>query len=630
MQGIITLNDIFFNVGEFKIKLSISNLKKEIEIDSNDNNLLDILNQAGIEIEAICGRNGKCGKCKVIINDPDSVNEVTLEEKKILSEDELDKGVRLSCLVRVFGDLTINIPESSLQKRQRILQEGTSKKIRINPFLNIKKIKVPAPSLGDEKSYVDLISEESKQNNLSIDYPVLKNLSNNNIYEVEQKLVMLKNEIIGLPSLEENIYGVAIDIGTTTVVTYLFNIETGKLIDIESILNPQIKYGEDLISRITYSINNGVNIVQNSIIEGINLMVNNLCKRNNISYKSIYEMTVVGNTAMHHIFLNINPKSLSMSPFTPIISGSVDIKSRELGIKINQSGNIHVLPIISGFVGADTVGVLLATEIYKNEEMSLVIDIGTNGELVLGNNNKMVSCSCAAGPALEGGHLQYGMRAATGAIESVYIENDTFNVFYKTIDNRKSVGICGSGIIDIVSEMRRVGLLDPSGRIEDRSHERIRKNPSNGQKEYVIEWKENTGIGKDIVITASDIREIQLAKGAIATGINILLEKLKITTGDIENLYLAGAFGNYIDIESAIRIGLIPTIPLDRIKPVGNAAGEGAKISLLSKEKRIEENIIYKRIDYIELAAEKNFNEEFVKSLWFPSMLSNNHININK
>lgn len=225
-------------------------------------------------------------------------------------------------------------------------------------------------------------------------------------------------------------------------MTYLFNIETGKLIDIESILNPQIKYGEDLISRITYSINNGVNSVQNSIIEGINLMIDALCLRNNISYNSIYEMTAVGNTAMHHIFLNINPKSLSLSPFTPVVSSSVDIKSRELGIKINQSGNVHVLPIISGFVGADTIGVLLATELYKNDEISLAIDIGTNGELVLGNNKQMVSCSCAAGPALEGGHLKFGMRASTGAIESVFIEDGSFKAFYKTISNGKPKGIC--------------------------------------------------------------------------------------------------------------------------------------------------------------------------------------------
>lgn len=527
--------------------------------------------------------------------------------------------MRLSCLVKVIEDVIIEIPESSIQKRLRILQEGISGKIKINPCLEIREVSIPRPSLGDENSYVDLIKNELKKSNLSIDYPALKDISNKIMDKSKHKFIIFKNEVIGLSNLEENVYGIAIDIGTTTVVTYLFNIETGKLIDIESILNPQIKYGEDLISRITYSINNGVNSVQNSIIEGINLMIDALCLRNNISYNSIYEMTAVGNTAMHHIFLNINPKSLSLSPFTPVVSSSVDIKSRELGIKINQSGNVHVLPIISGFVGADTIGVLLATELYKNDEISLAIDIGTNGELVLGNNKQMVSCSCAAGPALEGGHLKFGMRASTGAIESVFIEDGSFKAFYKTINNGKPKGICGSGIIDVVSEMLKVGLLDPSGRIINKDCERVRKNPSNGQNEYVIEWKHNTEISKDIVITASDIREIQLAKGAIATGINILLEKLKITANDIDNLYLAGAFGNYIDIKSAIRIGLIPNIPLDRIKSIGNAAGEGAKISLLSKEKRIEENEINKKIDYIELAAEENFNDEFVKSLRFPA-----------
>ena len=517
----------------------------------------------------------------------------------------------------MINDVNIKIPESSLQKEQRILCEGISKKIKFNPCLKINKIKIQKPVLGGEWSLVDLIKNELKEKDISIDYLALKKLSNKLTSEQYIKIIEYYNEIIGISEMEQKIYGIAVDIGTTTVVAYLIDMETGKLIDIESILNPQIRYGEDVISRITYSMNNGIDIVHNTIVDGINLMIGILCERNNISYDSIYEMTAVGNTAMHHIFLNINPKSLSASPFTPVISNSIDIKSRDMGIKINPSGNIHLLPIISGFVGADAVGVLLATELYKNEEISLAIDIGTNGELVLGNKFSMVSCSCAAGPALEGGHLKFGMRASTGAIETVFIEENTFNTFYRTINNGKPRGICGSGIIDIVSEMLKVGLLDSSGRIRDTDHERIRKNPFNGQKEYVIEWKENTEIDKDIVITASDIREIQLAKGAIMTGINVLLEKLKITVADIENLYLAGAFGNYIDIKNAIRIGLIPDMPLSKIKPVGNAAGEGAKISLLSKEKRIEESTINKKIDYIELAAEKNFNEEFVKSLSF-------------
>jgi len=601
-----------------EIKITIPNLKKEIEVKDNRNNLLDTLNDAGIKIEAICGSKGKCGKCKVIINNPESVNEITQEEKKVLSEDEIKKGVRLSCLVSVNGDISVKIPESSLQKEQRILCEGVSKKIKFDPCLKIKKIKIQKPALGSEWSIVDLIKNELKEEDLSIDYLALKKLSKKLTFEKYIKIIEYNKELIGISDIEQKIYGIAVDIGTTTVVTYLIDMETGELIDIESILNPQIRYGEDVISRITYSMKNGVDIVHKAIVNGINLMIGILCERNNISYDSIYEMTAVGNTAMHHIFLNINPKSLSASPFTPVVSNSIDIKSQDMEIKINPSGIIHLLPIISGFVGADTVGVLLATEIYKKTEISLAIDIGTNGELVLGNKDSMLSCSCAAGPALEGGHLMFGMRASTGAIETVFIEEDTFNTFYKTINNGKPRGLCGSGIIDVVSEMLRVGLLDSSGKILERDNERIRKNPLNGQKEYVIEWKENTETEKDIVITASDIREIQLAKGAIMTGINILLEKLKITVDDIENLYLAGAFGNYIDIKNAIRIGLIPDILLDKIKPVGNAAGEGAKMSLLSKEKRIEENIINKKIDYIELAAEKDFNEEFVKSLRFP------------
>ena len=520
-------------------------------------------------------------------------------------------------MVKVTDDVRIEIPDSSLQKEQRILCEGVSKKIKFDPCLKIKKIKIQKPLLGDEWSLIDLIKYELKEKNLSIDYLALKKLSNKLTSEHYIKIIEYHNEIIGISEIEQNIYGIAVDIGTTTIVTYLMDMGTGELVGIESLLNPQIRYGEDVISRITYSLKNGVDIPHKVIVEGINLMIERLCEKNGISSDSIYEMTTVGNTAMHHIFHNINPISLSESPFSPVMSSSIDIKARDLGININQSGNIHFLPLISGFVGADTIGVLLATEIYKNNEISLAIDIGTNGELVLGNKDIMVSCSCAAGPALEGGHLQFGMRASTGAIETIFIEEDTFYTFYKTINNGKPRGLCGSGIIDVVSEMLRVGLLDSSGKILEHNNERIRINPLNNQKEYVIEWKENTDTDQDIVITASDIREIQLAKGAIMTGINILLGKLDITVDNLERLYLAGAFGNYIDIKNAIRIGLIPDIPLDKIKLVGNAAGEGAKLSLLSKEKRIEENNINKKIDYIELAAEKNFNKEFVKSLKF-------------
>jgi len=596
----------------YKIKIIVNGIEKE-QLIENNSNLLDILNNLGIRIEAICGGKGKCGKCKVLLENPESASLITSEEKRLLSQDEISIGMRLGCLIEPKDGISIIIPDSSLQKDQRILSEGLSTEFNFDPAIKSIRIKLPKPKLGGDESFLDYIKKELKRE-INIDYLSLKRITDElNYGTLEANLVVFNNEIIGFKKNEEKIYGIAVDIGTTTVVTYLIDIETGALVDIESILNPQIKYGEDVISRITYSLNKGVSIPHNSIVDGINTMIKKLCDRNRINSSSIYEMTAVGNTAMHHIFLNINPRSLSVSPFTPVVSKNLDIKARDIGIEINPSGNIHVLPVISGFVGADTVGVLLATGLYRNDEISLAIDIGTNGELVLGNKEKMVSCSCAAGPALEGGHLGFGMRASTGAIESVFIDKDSFDTFYKTINKSKPRGFCGSGIIDIVAEMLKVGIIDSSGKIIENGNDRIRKNKTNNHKEFVVEWKEKTDIDTDIVITASDIREIQLAKGAIMTGINILLEKMKISADKIENLYLAGAFGNYIDIKNAIRIGLIPNIPLERIKPVGNAAGEGAKISLMSNEKRIEENILIKKIDYIELASENNFNEEFVK-----------------
>jgi uncharacterized 2Fe-2S/4Fe-4S cluster protein (DUF4445 family) len=425
-----------------------------------------------------------------------------------------------------------------------------------------------------------------------------------------------EKEIIDIePNEVTTSYGLAIDIGTTTVVVYLLELETGRRIAIESMTNPQVAYGEDVVSRISHVIaaEDGLKQLGEIIRTGINSLIEQVIKKININNYQIQELTVVGNSIMHHLFLKLTPEFIGRSPFVPVTHMHMNVKARDVGINVNPSGNVHVLPLEAGYVGADNVGVLIVSEIYKSHEISLVIDIGTNGELVLGNNEKLFSVSCAAGPALEGAHIKFGMRAAAGAIESVKIDKN-FEPTYKTIGNEKPRGICGSGIIDVVAELFRVGIIEKNGRFADLETPRLRRN--NKVNEYVLEWASKAGINTDIVISQKDVREVQLAKGAMYAGAIILMNKFGCTK--LDRIMLAGAFGNYIDKKSAMLIGLYPDCELERVVSIGNAAGEGAIMALLSKEKREEAKRIARAVEYIELTLEKDFEPEFMDAMYFP------------
>jgi uncharacterized 2Fe-2S/4Fe-4S cluster protein (DUF4445 family) len=403
------------------------------------------------------------------------------------------------------------------------------------------------------------------------------------------------------------------------VVGYLTDLRTGEVLAVDSMMNPQVTYGEDVMSRITYAMqyDDGLERLNQKIIDGLNKILENVCAQAGISTEEVSEMTVVGNTGMHHIFLKINPQHIAIAPYVPALHRSHDVKARDLGLKITKGGYVHVLPIEAGWVGADNVAVLIATEPYKQDELCLVIDIGTNGEIVLGNKEKLVSCSAAAGPALEGAHIKYGMRAATGAIEKIRIDPETFEPEYKTIGDAPPRGICGSGIIDAAAELYRTGIVRKNGRFNlDLDTPRVRE--VDGTPEYVIAWADETSIGHDIVMTQKDIREIQLAKGAMCAGAQILMKELGVDS--VDRVIVAGAFGNYIDKVSALIIGLVPDVPIDRIESVGNAAGVGARIALISREKRKEANEIARKVDHIKLAVHPDFEKEFTRAMYFPHM----------
>jgi len=586
-------------------------------------NLLTAALELGEPIESLCGGKGSCGKCMVFIDTGIvNVSELTEIEKQILTEHEISQHFRLACMTKAIGDIEVTVPEESRRKEQVILTQGRKIDFDIKPTVKQYSLVIPLPSLedllADKERLVKMLEQTYGLKNLVIDFLALKRLPTL-IRENKGEIAVTvwdEQEIINLePDKAHKSYGLAIDIGTTTVVVYLLELDTGKLIGIESMTNPQVAFGEDVISRISYVINNldGLQRLGDIILTGINSLIEQLTKKHKIDYNQIAEVTIVGNSVMHHLFLKITPEFIGRSPFVPVTSNSMTLKAKDIGIAINPSGYVHMLPIEAGFVGADNVGVLIATEIYNSPEVSLVIDIGTNGEIVLGNNEKLFSVSTAAGPALEGAHIKFGMRAAAGAIERVKID-ETFEPKYKTIGDEKPRGICGSGIIDIIAELFRVGIIEKNGRFADIDTSHLRR--TNKVKEYVLEWASNAAINTDIVITQKDVREVQLAKAAMYAGAIILMKRFGCTK--LDRILLAGAFGNYIDKKSAMLIGLYPDCDLEHVNSVGNAAGEGAIMALLSKEKRKEATRIARSVEYIELTLEEDFEPEFMDSMYFP------------
>ncbi len=590
--------------------------------------ILDAAREVGVDIEAICGGKLTCGKCQVVIEQGmEHLSEITDDEKRLLDRKKAGKNYRLACVTKFHGDVVVYVPEESRGGEQIILKEGVELSVAVNPAVKKYYLELSKPhlkdDLGDLERILNALKEDYGIEDVELDYHVLRKMPDV-LRNAEWKVTVSiwnDREIVDIQEgyRAEESYGLGVDIGTTTVVGYLTDLRTGEVLAVDSMMNPQVTYGEDVMSRITFAMQHedGLKKLNQKIIDGLNKILESVCREAGISPDEVSEMTVVGNTAMHHIFLKINPEHIAMAPYVPALHRSHDVKARDLGLKIAEGGYVHVLPIEAGWVGADNVAVLIATEPYNQDEMVLVIDIGTNGEIVLGNREKLVSCSAAAGPALEGAHIKHGMRAATGAIERIRIDPKTFEPEYETIGNAKPRGICGSGIIDAAAELYRTGIVKKNGRFNlNLNTDRVRE--VDGNPEYVIAWAEETAIGHDIVMTQKDIREIQLAKGAMCAGAHILIKELGVE--HVDKVIVAGAFGNYIDKISALLIGLVPDVPVERIESVGNAAGVGARIALISREKREEANKIAREVEHIKLAVHPSFEKEFSMAMYFPHM----------
>ncbi len=592
--------------------------------------LLELSSEAGLSIESICGGVGVCAKCKVIVRSGvGNVTPLNSSERDSLDQLELASGMRLACQTTVCGDgpIVVEVPQASQRGHHRLLEAGTERKVRPEPAMTKLVLKLPPATLkdlrADDDRLLQILSKKAK-GRIRIAQGVhghLPSALRKNDWTATVTLYR-RSEIIRVEPGDTSgqVFGVAVDIGTTKVVAYLVDLRTGTLLGSESMPNPQIPFGEDVIARITYTMKNqdGLAKLQAAIASGINELILRLCDVQDITPDDILETMVVGNTAMHHIFFGIPPQHLAAAPYAPAVRTSLCTDPSHVKIGMYQFGKVCSLPNIAGFVGADAVADLIASGLYDDKKIGMMIDIGTNTEIIAGNRDRLISCSCASGPAFEGAHIKFGMRAATGAIERVWIDPDSHDVKLRTVDDAPPRGICGSGIVDAVAELFKNGLLDPSGRIKVSANISLTRNSRKGLPEVVLAAAKDSAAGEEITITQHDIQEIQLAKAAIFTGVSTLMKKLRLRGTEIDRVYAAGAFGTYVDASSAITIGMYPEVPVERISFIGNAAGSGARMCLKSTKMRDLADKLSEKVGYVELAAEKDFQTEFAQAMFLP------------
>ncbi|MHA1408907.1 MAG: ASKHA domain-containing protein [Candidatus Odinarchaeia archaeon] len=593
--------------------------KKEITVycQEKGEDLLSLLQKNKIPINAICTCQGKCGKCKIeVISNKNNLNEITENERIFLSEEEIKKNIRLACQVKILGPATIRILKTSLPPDINTSQLGYEPPVKLNPPIRKEYLEIKIEDYRNLKTIKNKIRKKLYEKNLkSISFhqrikdlllPIF-NFSNGKI-----TVTLRDNKIINVEhgnTVDKN-YGFALDLGTTQISLFLIDMNTGKNIDFISESNNQISFGADVISRLTFIMKKKENmkIIHSTIITQINSMLEKITEKNGIRLKDIYEGVIVGNTVMMHIFHNTDPTSLSKYPYQPKITKSQYILATAKNIKINRLGKIYTPPNVAGYMGSDIIADIIASQAYNVKENTLLLDIGTNTEIVLIINGKFYGASTPSGPAFEGGEIEFGMLADKGAIDSISINPENYELNYSTIGGRAAIGLCGSGIIDLVSELYKRGVIDDTGKIIEG-----KKLVTNYKKSKAILIKKDTT--RKIVFTQKDIREVQKAKAAIQAGYLSLLEYTKGKIEEIKNVIIAGSFGVHINLESGQALGIIPPVETDKIQYLGNLAGSGARLMLKSINLRKEANKLSEEINYIELGNLKNFQDLWIKAL---------------
>ncbi len=611
--------------------------------------VLDAARSLGVDVDSVCGGRAMCGRCQVNVAEGEFAKHAITSRSEHLSpvgevetrfaerRRSFKAGRRLSCQATIQGDLVIDVPAESQMHRQVVRKNAEHRDIILDTgvhlyYVEVREADMHEPS-GDVQRLLQALEQQWDLPELKCDYPVLPGLQTalrKGKWHVTVAVYKKSWVIAVWPGFKQDAYGIALDIGSTTIAANLINLTNGNVVATDGIMNPQIRFGEDLMSRVSYVMMNpeGATDLTSTVREGVNQLIAGLAREGEIDVDDIVEVTVAGNPIMHHLFLGLSPVELGMAPFALVTDAALDLTAAELGIEINRGATVYVLPCIAGHVGADAAAMILAEEPYLLDEMSLIVDVGTNAEIVLGNRHGLLACSSPTGPAFEGAQISCGQRAAPGAIERVRIDPETlvarFSVigsdlwsdepgFADAIAAIGVTGICGSGIIEAVAEMYLTGIITEDGVVDGAMSERsdlvIREDRT---WSYLL----HDGVQR-IVVTQNDVRQIQLAKGALYAGIKLLMDKAGIDS--VDRIRLAGAFGSHIDTKYAMVLGLIPDCDIKNVESAGNAAGTGARIALLNVAARREIESVVRKIRKIETAIEPKFQEYFVDAMALPN-----------
>ena len=635
-----------FEPSKKNIKVFFAPSGKQGLVDSNQT-VLQIARSLGVDIDSVCGGRAMCGRCQIEVSEgefakhgisskSENLSKRTHSEKRYSEKRNLNASRRLSCQARINKDVVIDVPPESQVHRQVIRKAIDDREVIIDPVINLYFVEVREPSMhdpsGDFQRLIEALKLQwnlSTKDEISTDLKVLQKLQTvlrMGKWSVTVALRDGKRVVDVWPGLKERIYGAAVDVGSTTISVHIVDLHSGLTISSSGGMNPQIRYGEDLMSRVSYVMMNekGDKDLSKIVQEGIENLIKEAAETASINFQDVLEIVFVGNPVMHHLLLGINPTELGGAPFALSIDSPFECLASEVNINLNSGTRLYGLPCIAGHVGADAAAATLAEEPYKKKFFSLIIDVGTNAEIILGNNKRILAASSPTGPAFEGAQITCGQRAAPGAIEKVRINSKTLEPKFCVIgtkgwldDNRIKkdknpiaiTGICGSGIIEVLGEMYLSGILTRDGIIKGELKDKNKRIEENGRTySYRLSDK--------VVITQNDVRAIQLAKAALHAGFKLLMDKMGIVS--VEKVMLAGAFGSHIEPKYAMVLGMVPDCELTSISSVGNSAGAGARLALLSRNKRAEIQELVEKIEKIETAVEPKFQEHFVEAMAFP------------
>jgi uncharacterized 2Fe-2S/4Fe-4S cluster protein (DUF4445 family) len=609
--------------------------------------VLQAARSLGVDIDSVCGGRGLCGRCQVLVaegefakhgvtSSNESLSAFSEPEARYARRQPLVSGRRLSCSARILSDVVIDVPATSQVHRQVVRKEADVRAIELNPVVRLHYVQVKQPDMhdpsGDLRRLYDALEREWQLTDLATDLTVLQKLQASlraGGWAVTVAVHAARQIIEIWPGLHEHIYGLAIDIGSTTIAAHLCDLTSGEVAASAGLMNPQIRFGEDLMSRVSYSMMNPGGHKQMTVVvrEALSNLAAEVAISAGISLDEILEATLVGNPIMHHLLLGIDPVELGGAPFALATDHSLTLRASAIDLKLNHNARIYVLPCIAGHVGADAAGMVLSERPDFCEEMTLLVDVGTNAEIVLGNNKRILACSSPTGPAFEGAQISCGQRAAPGAIERVRIDRETLEPRFKVIGSdlwsdeagfeavtaaTGVTGVCGSGIIEVIAEMYLAGIINQDGVVDGRLTARSARVIESGRTFAYVLHEGNVVLK----ITQNDVRAIQLAKAALYAGVALLMERLDIT--HVDRIRLAGAFGNHIDVKYATVLGMIPDCDLAQVRSAGNAAGTGARIALLDSTSRTLIEHLVRRIEKIETAIEPRFQHHFVEAMAIP------------